>query len=105
MSQKIGRDRAAMLACLGAPFGLTDVAAWSSVSNPSSTGINVNDQNVLTLSAVWTCARLISETIGTLPIGLYERTSAGKRAVPQHPLHFIISSQPNTDTISSVFWE
>ena len=104
-AQKIGRIRAAVLGWLGAPFGLTDADAWANLSNPSSTGINVNEQNVLTLSAVWACARLISETIGTLPLGMHERTSAGKRPAPQHPLHFIIGSQPNTDTISSVFWE
>src|SRR5690606_30996598 len=104
-AQKIGRVRAAVLGWLGAPFGLTDADAWANLSNPSSTGINVNEQNVLTLSAVWACARLISETIGTLPLGMHERTSAGKRPAPQHPLHFIIGSQPNTDTIPSVFWE
>jgi phage portal protein, HK97 family len=104
-AQKIGRIRAAVLGWLGAPFGLTDADAWARFGASSSAGVNVNDQNVLQLSAVWACARLISETIGTLPLGLYERTSAGKRAAPQHPLHFIIGSQPNVDTISSVFWE
>jgi len=74
-------------------------------SASSEAGVNVNDHNVLQLSAVWACVRLISETIGTLPLGMHERTSTGKRSAPQHGLHFIISTQPNADTISSVFWE
>lgn len=104
-AQKVGRIRAAVLGWLGAPFGLTDVDAWARVGVSSSAGVNVNDQNILQLSAVWACARLISETMGTLPLGMHERTTSGKRSAPQHPLHFIIGTQPNADTISSVFWE
>lgn len=104
-AQKIGRIRAAVLGWLGAPFGLTDADAWARLGATSSAGVSVNDQNILQLSAVWACARLISETMGTLPLGMHERTTNDKRPAPQHPLHFIIGTQPNTDTISSVFWE
>ncbi|AZR95107.1 phage portal protein [Bordetella trematum] len=104
-AQKVGRLRAAVLGWLGAPFGLTDVDAWARLGATSSAGVNVNDQNILQLSAVWACARLISETIGTLPLGMHERTTNGKRPAPQHPLHFILGTQPNADTVSSVHWE
>lgn len=104
-TQKVGRIRAAVLGWLGGPFGLTDVEAWARLGATSSAGVNVNEQNVLRLSAVWACVRLISETIGTLPLGMHERTKDGKRSAPQHPLHFILGSQPNADTVSSVHWE
>ncbi|WP_334159740.1 phage portal protein [Achromobacter insolitus] len=104
-AQKVGRVRAAVLGWLGRPFGLTDIEAWARLGTSSAAGVNVNDQNVLQLSAVWACVRLISETIGTLPLGMHERTSAGKRPAPQHPLHFILGTQPNPDTVSSVHWE
>ena len=104
-AQKVGRVRAAVLGWLGRPFGLTDVEAWARLGASSAAGVNVNDQNVLQLSAVWACVRLISETIGTLPLGMHERASAGKRPAPQHPLHFILGTQPNPDTVSSVHWE
>ncbi|CAB3662920.1 phage portal protein, HK97 family [Achromobacter denitrificans] len=104
-AQKVGRLRAAVLGWLGAPFGLTDAGAWARLGVSSSAGVNVNDKNVLQLSAVWACARLISETIGTLPLGMHERASGGKRPAPQHPLNFIIGTQPNPDSVSSVFWE
>lgn len=104
-AQKVGRVRAAVLGWLGRPFGLTDVEAWARLGASSAAGVNVNDQNVLQLSAVWACVRLISETIGTLPLGMHERTSSGKRPAPQHPLHFILGTQPNPDTVSSVHWE
>ncbi|MGY6272428.1 phage portal protein [Achromobacter denitrificans] len=104
-AQKVGRVRAAVLGWLGRPFGLNDVEAWTRLGTSSAAGVNVNDQNVLQLSAVWACVRLISETIGTLPLGMHERTSSGKRPAPQHPLHFIVGTQPNPDTVSSVHWE
>ncbi|MGO3713553.1 phage portal protein [Alcaligenes aquatilis] len=104
-TQKVGRIRAAVLGWLGSPFGLTDMDAWARLGATSSAGVNVNDQNILRLSAVWACVRLISETIGTLPLGIHERTRDGKRPAPQHPLHFILGMQPNADTISSVHWE
>lgn len=104
-AQKVGRIRAAVLGWLGAPFGLTDADAWARFGVTSSAGISVNNQNILQLSAVWACTRLISETIGTLPLGMHESTRNGKRPAPQHPLDFILGTQPNSDAVPSVFWE
>lgn len=101
-----GRIRSALLGWLGKPFGLTDVDAWAALSGSGSVGgVSVNAQTMLTISAVWACARLISETIATLPLSMYERTSAGKRIATQHPLHFVIHDQPNVDTTAAVHWE
>lgn len=104
-AQKVGKIRAAVLGWLGAPFGLTNVDAWARLGAEGAAGVAVNGQNILQLSAVWACARLISETIGTLPLGMHERTREGKRSAPQHSLDFILGVQPNADAISSVFWE
>ncbi len=102
---KPGRIRAALLGWLGKPFGLTDADAWAALSGASVGGVQVNAQTMLTISAVWACARLISETIATLPLSMYERTSGGKRIATQHPLHFVIHDQPNVDTTAAVHWE
>lgn len=68
-------------------------------------GVPVTARNIMQLDAVWSCVRLISETIATLPLSMYERTSSGKRPATQHPLHFAIHDQPNVDSTASVFWE
>jgi len=104
-TKRIGRVRAAVLNWLGGPFDLTDAEAWSRFGSSSSSGQAVTEQTVLTLSAVWACARLISETIATLPLGMYEKAASGRRPAAQHPLDFIIGVQPNSDTVSSVHWE
>lgn len=101
-----GRIRSALLAWIGKPFGLTDADAWAALSGAGTVGgVQVNAQTMLTISAVWACARLISETISTLPLSMYERASGGKRIATQHPLHFVIHDQPNADTTAAVHWE
>jgi HK97 family phage portal protein len=68
-------------------------------------GASVTAKSVMQLDAAWSCVRLISETIATLPLSMFERTSGGKRIAPQHALHFVIHDQPNVDSTASVFWE
>lgn len=103
-TKKPGRVKAAVLSWLGVPVGLTDEAFWSSFGT-SAAGQQVNERSVLQLSAVWACARIIAETISTLPLGLYERTSDGRRGASQHPLYNLIHSRPNAETTAAVFWE
>lgn len=71
----------------------------------SEAGVCVTPKTAMQVDAVWSCVRLISETIATLPLSMYERTSVGKRIAAQHPLHFVIHDQPNVDSTAAVFWE
>jgi HK97 family phage portal protein len=105
-SKKPGRVKAALLNWMGIPIHLTDSDFWGTYfGGTSNSGVTVDENGMLSLSAVWACARLISETIGTLPLSMYERTSSGKRLAPQHPLHSLIHDQPNADATASVHWE
>ena len=101
-----GRVKSAVLNWLGVPLSLTDADGWAATTGiNSSSGVVVNERSALSLSAVWACTRLISETIATLPLSMYEKTPDGKRIATQHPLQFIIHDQPNADVTASVFWE
>lgn len=101
--KQIGRIAASVREWLGIPLSLTDPDGWAPVTNPA--GVSVTAATAMQVSAVWACVRLISETIATLPLSIFEKTSAGKRVAPQHPLHFMIHDQPNLDTTASIFWE
>ena len=103
-TNKPGRVKAAVLNWLGVPVGLTDDAFWSGFGNTVA-GQQVNERSVLQLSAVWACARIIAETISTLPLGLYERTADGRVGAGQHPLYTMVHSRPNAETTAAVFWE
>jgi len=102
--KKPSKIKAALLDWLGIPISLTDTAFWSQIGTTAA-GQTVNDTTVLKLAAVWSCTRLIAETISTLPLSLYEKTSKGRQSASGQPLHTIIHSRPNSDSVSSVFWE
>lgn len=60
----------------------------------------------LQLDTVWSCVRLLSETIGTLPLGLYRKNDKGGRtADTQHPLYALLHDSPNADQTAAEFWE
>lgn len=101
-----GRIATAVRAWLGIPLSLADEEGWSAIGGARGpAGVSVTAATAMQVSAVWACVRLISETIATLPLGMYERSSSGKRPASQHPLHFLIHDQPNSDSAASVFWE
>lgn len=101
----VSRVAAAVRSWLGIPFDLTNEQAWSSMGGYRVAGVKVSTGSAMQVSAVWACVRLISETIATLPLTLYEKTSAGKIPASRHPLHFVIHDQPNRDSTAAVFWE
>lgn len=98
------RVMASMADWIGRTFTLSDPEPWAAYSGAGD-GIVVTPKTAMQLDAVWACVRLISETISTLPLSMFEKTSAGKQVASQHPLHFVIHDQPNPNSSASVFWE
>lgn len=86
-------------------FTLLDRDLYVDRESANDAGVEVTPKAVMQLDAAWSCVRLISETIATLPLSMFERTTTGKRLAPQHALHFVIHDQPNSDSTASVFWE
>src|SRR5690606_19544528 len=103
--RKVGRIKAAFRDWLGIPAGLFDEEFWKHFGGRSSAGVQVDDQRILTLSAVWACTRLISQAVGTLPLGIHEQLTVGRRRAPNHWLHPIVHLQPNPDATAAVYWE
>lgn len=72
----------------------------------SYSGKSVNVQTAMQLAAVWACVRLISETIATLPLQVYQRDTKGGRMVARdHWLYTILHDQPNANMTAVEFWE
>lgn len=102
--KKPNRIKAALLDWLGIPISLTDSGFWSQIGTTAA-GQTINDTTILKLSTVWACSRLVAETIATLPLGLFEKTTKGRQSANQLALYNIIHNQPNADSVASVFWE
>lgn len=85
-------------------FGLTDHDALSSSENAS--GECVNTDSALTLSAVWACVKLISESIASLPCGVFTRDAEGDKVPAENnELYFILRESPNADMSAFDFWQ
>lgn len=105
VAKRPGRLRAAWAALTGGPMRLTEPGDWESIFGASVAGQDVNNETILRLSTVWSCTRLIAESIAQLPLSIYERTPAGKRIASQHGLQLILHSRPNADSTASLYWE
>jgi HK97 family phage portal protein len=91
---------------LGQTLKLTDGRFWSNYYGAdSASGQIVSVDSALQLSTAWACVRLIAETIATLPISLYERKDGAPAVATMHPVHYVISQQPNADQTPVEFWE
>lgn len=55
----------------------------------------ITEEGALNLSAVWACVRILSETVGTLPVHLYQRTAQGRERQYKHPCRRLLQ-QPNS---------
>ena len=58
--------------------------------------MRVDPDTALKLSAVWACVRLISESVASLPLIIYERLpNGGKARAPYHAIYDTLQYQPN----------
>jgi HK97 family phage portal protein len=55
----------------------------------------ITQESSLALTAVWACVRILSETVGTLPIHLYRRTDTGRERQHGHAAGRILQT-PNS---------
>lgn len=105
-SAEPGLVKSALSGWVGRRIGLGDAAFWSAYyGTESSAGKLVSQQTALQLSTVWSCVRLIAETLATLPVALYETSNGAPVVASSHPVQFVISQQPNADQTPVEFWE
>ncbi len=75
-------------------------------ASSTASGASVNPTSALKISTVWACVRLISETIASLPVHVYQRLSdGGRQRATNHPLYDLLHSQPNEAQTAFEFFE
>ena len=65
----------------------------------------VSPETALTFSAVWAAMRLLSESISTLPVGVFRRENNGDNVEVNSDLSFLVKYQPNTYQNKITFYE
>ena len=80
-------------------------SAYSFFFGRSTSGKNVNERTAMQTTAVYSCVRILSEAIASLPIHVYRYTDTGKERVYDHPLYYLLHDEPNPEMTSFVFQE
>ncbi len=87
-------------------YGPLDPFWYEMIDGKSETGLSVNADTAMRIAAVYSCVRVIAETIATLPALMYQRLgNGGKRRASEHPLYGILHDQPNNWQTSVEYWE
>lgn len=103
-NKKPGRVKSTLLNWLGVPISLTNGEFWQEWSGVSTSGKLVTADKAMQLSTVWACVRLLSESISTLPIKIYQSRSDGSRTLAkEHPVYRLLCKQPNIEMTPSRF--
>ena len=72
--------------------------------NMSHAGVSVSPENVLECAAVASSVFLLAETVGSLPLMMYQRRpDGGKERAVNHPLYDILHSQASED-VTAMEW-
>ena len=72
----------------------------------SNSGVEVDEESSLRISAVYACVKVIAETIASLPLVLLKELSNGdNEKAKQHPLYSVLHDSPNSEMTSFTFRE
>jgi len=69
-------------------------------------GKAVNERTAMQTTAVYACVRILAEAIAGLPLQLYRyKPDGGKEKATDHPLYYLLHTEPNPEMTSFVFRE
>ena len=72
----------------------------------TSAGKAVNEHTAMQMTAVYSCVRILSETLASLPLHVYRyNSSGGKEKNLKHPLYKLLHDEPNPEMTSFAFRE
>lgn len=84
----------------------TDLVKWRAIfGHESDSGESVTPDSAMKLSSWWSCKRLKSSTVATLPCNIYQKDGEERSALQSHPLYPLLHDQPNADQTPVEFWE
>lgn len=89
-----------------APTNRTAGSVFDFFMGGSTSGKRVNERSAMQMTAVYSCVRILSEAVASLPLHFYEITKDGNKVkATDHPLYFLLHDEPNPEMTSFVFRE
>ena len=80
-------------------------STYSFLMGGSSSGKRVTERTAMQMTAVYSCVRILSETLASLPLHIYEVTESNSKKAISHPLYNLLHDEPNTEMTSFIFRE
>ena len=88
------------------PTNRTAGSAYGFFMGGSTSGKRVNERSAMQMTAVYSCVRILSEAVASLPLHFYEYREDGSKAkAVDHPLYFLLHDEPNPEMSSYTFRE
>ena len=88
------------------PSNATSGSAYRFLMGGSTSGKPVNERSAMQMTAVYSCVRILSEAVASLPLHIYRyNDDGGKEKAIDHPLYFLLHDEPNPEMTSFVFRE
>lgn len=88
------------------PSNRTSGSTYSFLMGYSTSGKRVNERSAMQMTAVYSCVRILSEAIASLPLNIYRyNEDGGKEKALEHPLYKLLHDEPNPEMTSFVFRE
>lgn len=88
------------------PTNRTSGSAYSFFLGTATSGKRVNERSAMQMTAVYSCVRILSEAVASLPVHIYKyNDSGGKEKALDHPLYFLLHDEPNPEMTSFAFRE
>lgn len=89
-----------------APQNRTSGSSYSFFMGSVASGKHVNERTSMQMTAVYSCVRILSEAVASLPLNVYRYTdSGGKEKAIDHTLYRLLHDEPNPEMSSFIFRE
>ena len=71
----------------------------------SGQGYTLTPKTAIQVAAVFRCVDLVSKTMASLPLHMYESTDTGKEKAKGNPIYNLVYALPNPHTTAYEFWQ
>jgi HK97 family phage portal protein len=87
------------------PLSMSALLSLFNDGDATSSGEVINHHSALQISWVYQCVRVIAESVGSLPLKLYEMQKGGRVEAVDHDIYFLLAVEPNPEMSAVTFWE
>ena len=88
------------------PQNRTAGNSYTFLMGGSASGKRVNERTSMQMTAVYSCVRILSEAVASLPLNVYRyKGNGGKEKAIDHSLYRLLHDEPNPEMSSFIFRE